>query len=119
MAREANSIELSTVPALAPLVEEVQRTNVPLSVRRDGEEVAVLAPARRRRARRGTAADGRTDKGKTTPTSPRRRWGQPLTIDDPLFRHIGTSRSDATDVSSNKHRYLAEAYHNKGRGRTP
>lgn len=120
MAQEANFIDLSNVPALAHLVKEVERTNAPLSLRRDGEEVAVLAPARRRRTRRSTTVEGRTGEGtKTPPAGRRRRRGQPLTLDDPLFRHIGTSRSDVTDVSSNKHHYLAEAYYNKGRVRTP
>jgi hypothetical protein len=119
MAREANSIDLSTAPALAQLGEEVQRTNTPPSVRRDGEEVAVLVPARRTRVRRGTAVDDQTGEGKKTPSTARpRRRGQPLTSDDPLFRTIGIGVSGVPDVSANKHHYLAEAYLNKGRRRT-
>ena len=44
---------------------------------------------------------------------PQRRLprGKPTSADDPLWSIIGIGRSDGpTDVSANKHKYLAEAY---------
>ena len=39
------------------------------------------------------------------------RKGKPITADDPLWQLIGIGRSEGpTDVSQNKHKYLAEAY---------
>lgn len=39
------------------------------------------------------------------------RNARPLEADDPLFSMIGMATSDGpTDVASNKHKYLAEAY---------
>jgi hypothetical protein len=67
-------------------------------------------PQHRARVRRGTAVDDQTGEGKKTPSTARpRRRGQPLTIDDPLFRTIGIGDSGVPDVSANKHHYLAEA----------
>jgi hypothetical protein len=97
MAREAAPVDISTMPDLTRLAEEVARTRQPRVLRHGDTDLAVLSP---------------------TP-SPRRRRTQPLTTEDPLFRHLGTSQSDVTDVSSNKHTYLADAYETKGRGRTP
>ncbi len=39
------------------------------------------------------------------------RWGRPTSEDDPLWRIVGmfASEDGVTDVSLNKHRYLAEA----------
>jgi excisionase family DNA binding protein len=38
------------------------------------------------------------------------RNARPLTLDDPLFGLVGIAKSDGpSDVSSNKHKYLAEA----------
>lgn len=89
-------IDTTPPPDLAELAEEVARTRRPRVLRRGETDLAVLSP---------------------TPSA-RRRRAQPLTIDDPLFRHLGTSRSDVTDVSSNKHHYLADAYERKRHGRT-
>lgn len=37
--------------------------------------------------------------------------GRPFTMDDPLWSIMGMAESDGpTDVSENKHKYLAEAY---------
>ena len=45
MTRELDSIDVSTIPELARLVDEVQRTRTPRLLRRDNRDVAVLAPA--------------------------------------------------------------------------
>jgi hypothetical protein len=60
-------------------------------LRRDSEDLAVLTPvkaARRPRVKKG-----------------------PFTSDDALWDIVGIGESEGpTDVSENKHRYLAEAY---------
>lgn len=90
MAGGLQPIDIASLPDLAPVVDEVRRTRRPRIIRRDGEDVAVLAPPRR--------AGGR----------PR---GRVLKADDPLFGLAGKARSSGPgDVSANKHRYLEEAY---------
>lgn len=48
------------------------------------------------------------------PKQPRRAAsrprGKPLTMDDPLWQVVGIGHSGQGDVSSNKHKYLADAY---------
>ena len=56
MARELAPVDISTMPDLARLAEEVRSTGTPRRLRRGGEDVAILSPARPRR---------RTLKGKT------------------------------------------------------
>lgn len=95
MASEYAPIDLSkgNTPDLAELAEEVHRTNRPRVLRRADEDIAVLIPA---------------PKKKTSRTS-----GKPVTEDDPLFQAIGIGHSGTGDISSNKHKYLAEAYASK------
>lgn len=45
MARELVVIDVSAIPELAQLVEEVRSTGTPRLLRRNGEDVAVLVPA--------------------------------------------------------------------------
>ena len=97
MTREAAPVDISTMPDLTKLAEEVARTRQSRVLRRGDTDLAVLSP----------------------PPSTRRRRAQPLTTEDPLFRHLGTSQADVADVSSNKHAYLADAYETNGRGRPP
>lgn len=52
MAEHANSIEISDLPELRGLVEEVERTREPRALTRAGEIVAVIAPAGRSATRR-------------------------------------------------------------------
>ena len=63
MARELKRIDITNVPELVRIVEEVQASQEPRIVRRDSEYVAILMPARP--ARKSSRA-------------------QPLTHDDPL-----------------------------------
>ena len=54
MTREAPSIDISTIPELARLADEVRTTGTPRRLRRGDEDVAILAPAPpKRRLRRG------------------------------------------------------------------
>lgn len=55
MAKEMRSIDITGVPDLLRIAEEVQTTKQPRILQRDGEELAVvipITPARRRKARR-------------------------------------------------------------------
>lgn len=55
MTSELKPLDISAIPELARLVEEVRATNTPRVLRRDSEDVAILAPivpAAKRRARR-------------------------------------------------------------------
>ena len=47
MTREAARIDISTVPELAQLVQEVTRTRRPQALQQDGQTVALLVPAGR------------------------------------------------------------------------
>jgi hypothetical protein len=72
MTSEPLPIDLADIPALTDAVEEVQRTRRPRFIRRNGENVALLAPV---------------------PAKPRGRRGRVLTEDDPLFGLIGIGDS--------------------------
>ena len=96
MARELRPIDISNSPELLRLVEEVQSSNEPRVLQRESEDVAILLPAQwvKKRSARGRS----TSRGKA------------LTRDDALWNIVGLGRSGARDVSTNKHKYLAEAY---------
>jgi hypothetical protein len=61
MARELLAVDVTDLPELRRLAEEVSRTGQPRLLRRDGENLAVLSPVtpttRRRRRRARTEAD--------------------------------------------------------------
>lgn len=94
MKTELTPIDISGLPELVRLVEEVRKTKQPRVLQQHGEDVGVLAPPKPR---------GR---------SRRRRY---LTPDDPFWDIVGMSDSTTgpTDVARNKHAYLAEAYRPK------
>ena len=91
MPKELQPIDVSEIPELLNIAEQVRATGQPCVLKRKDEELAVLtpvAPARQTRPRRG-----------------------PLSKDDPLFELIGIGRSGiAGGVSAKKHEYLARAY---------
>ena len=94
MAKESKTIDVSNMPEALKIAEEVSATNEPRILRRNSEELAVVMPLRRGRR-----------------PSPR---GKAFTKDDPLMGLVGIGRSGVGDISENKHKYLAEAYKNKG-----
>lgn len=57
MASEVKAIDISDVPELVRLAEEVRTTGERRLLRRDGEDGAMLVPARPRRKRAKTKAD--------------------------------------------------------------
>jgi len=96
MARELKTIDVSSMPEALKIAEEVSATNEPRILRRADQDLAVLMPLPRPRKR-----------------SPR---GKVFTKDDPLMGLVGIGRSGGPgDVSEDKHKYLAEAYKNKGK----
>ncbi len=99
MASENASVDIATAPDLQQLAETVRQSGKPIALTQDGETVAVLRPAPKRAA--PTSAARRTS----------RRSGV-FTMDDPLWSIVGMidDPDGPTDVSSNKHAYLAGAY---------
>ena len=91
MAKELKPLDITSDPELLRLAEEVRNSGESRVLTRADEELAVVSPMksiRRRRAKKG-----------------------PFTKDDALWDIVGIGRSEGpTDVSENKHRYLAEAY---------
>ncbi len=86
------------MPELARLAHEVAESGEPRLLTENGETIAVLSPA-----------------PKPAPPRKRRRRDrelQPLTPDDTIWNIVGIigDPDGPTDVSSNKHKYLAEAY---------
>jgi hypothetical protein len=100
MVQEAVPIDISALPEVLELAEEVQRSGVARVLKRGDREIAVLAPvvpddASSRRTRR-------------------RRTPEP--VRDSILNIIGIWESDEpTDVAKYKHEYLAEAYETKPR----
>jgi hypothetical protein len=91
MAKEPKHIDISGIPELLSIAEEVRRTNEPRILRQDSEDLAILAPIK-------TVAK-RSAKGK------------PTSADDPLWNIVGMAHSKGPgDVSENVDKYLAEAY---------
>ncbi len=91
MQAELETIDVAGLPDLAALAERVKATGVPLRLVRGDEELAVLQPAKKRRRRS--------------------LKGRPLSMDDPIWDIVGMGHSGGPgDVSTNKKKYLAEAY---------
>jgi hypothetical protein len=95
IARE-QPIDVTEKHDLNDVIDEVQATHRPRALKRGGRTVAVIVPAPRIRY-----ANRR----------PRRRR-QGLTPDDPIMSIIGMFHDPdgPTDVSANRHKYLADAY---------
>ena len=87
--KEAKGIDISKMPDLVALAEEVCKTGEPRLLKRDDEDLAILMPV------------GRTAK---------RSKGHPITKHDALWNIVGIGHSGKGDISANKHKYLAEAY---------
>jgi len=74
-------------------VESVRSAHKPVVLERDNQEVAIVRPVVKR------------PKGRIR--------GRPVTEDDPLWKLMGIGESpEPTDVATNKHTYVAEAYSN-------
>jgi hypothetical protein len=92
--KELKPVDVTTTPEILRLAQEVARTRVPVMLKTDQEDLAVLTPAAQPKRRSGRA--------------------KPVTEDDPLFRLIGIGRSRTPGgVSGRKHEALARAYRPK------
>ncbi len=84
-------VQITRATDIVALAEEVRRTHRPAVLQRDSENIALLTPVR--------------DEGEQV------LEGRPFTMDDPLWDLVGIGESEgATDVSSDKHQYVADAY---------
>jgi hypothetical protein len=83
-------IDISRMPELLTLAQEVQNTNEPRILQQEREDLAMLTPIK--------------------PVAKRSLRGKPTTADDPLWKLVGIGHSGKGDISENKHKYLAEAY---------
>ena len=91
MAKEPKRIDISAIPELLNIAEEVRRTNEPRILKQDSEDLAIVAPIK--------------------PAAKRVPKGRPTSADDTLWKLVGIGHSGGPgDVSTNKHKCLAEAY---------
>lgn len=90
MAKEPKRIDISRIPELLSIAQEVRRTNEPAVLQQEREDLAMLTPIK--------------------PVGKRRLTGKPTTADDPLWKLVGIGHSGKGDISENKHKYLAETY---------
>ena len=97
MTRPLESLDISNLPELLALARAVRETNEPRMLRAGDEDLAVIEPAKPKVKRKRSSR------------------GKPYTMDDPLWDIVGIgSAEQATDVSRNKDKYLAEAYLSNG-----
>jgi hypothetical protein len=91
MAKEPKRIDISRIPELLSIAQEVRATNEPAVLQQESEDLALLSPVRPKTRSQTTA--------------------QPVTSDDALFRLIGIGKSGIPGgLSGKKHEYLARAY---------
>lgn len=89
MAREAETMDISHLPEVLSLAQDVRHTNVARIPRANGEEVARIVPPKAR---------------------PRGRKGRPTSAADPFWDIVGMAHSgDPSNVSERVDEYLAAA----------
>ena len=88
--KDPQRIDISSIPELLSIAQDVRATNEPVILQQEGQDLAMLTPLK--------------------PVAKRRVRGKPVTADDPLWKLIGIGHSGKGDISENKHKYLAEAY---------
>jgi hypothetical protein len=88
--KEPKRIDISSMPELLRMAQEVRSSNEPRILKQENEDLAMLTPIK--------------PKAKRTPR------GKPTTADDPLWKLIGIGHSGKGDVSADTHKYLADAY---------
>jgi hypothetical protein len=82
-------IDISRIPELLSIAQEVRSTNESRILQQEREDLAMLTPI--------------------TPVAKRSVRGKPTSADDPLWKLIGIGHSGKGDISANTHQYLAEA----------
>ena len=88
--KEAKHIDVSDIPELLRIAEEVHETGESRILKRDNEELAVVGP--------------------TKPVGRRRVASGVLTKDDPLSKLVGSLTSEEPTDASKKHEYLAQTH---------
>lgn len=88
--KEPKRIDISRIPELLSIAQEVRSTNEPRILQQEREDLAMVTPIK--------------------PVTKKSLRGKPTSADDPLWRLIGIGHSGKGDISENKHKYLAEAY---------
>jgi hypothetical protein len=88
--KEPKRIDISSIPELLSMAQEVRSTNESRILKQESEDLAMLTPI--------------------TPVAKRSVRGKPTSADDPLWKLIGIGHSGKGDISENKHQYLADAY---------
>ena len=92
MLKELKHVDVSRIPELLDIAEEVRKTNQPRLLRKANEDLAIVVPLPTKRGRKG----------------------RPTSADDPLWGIAGMADSKGPrDVSENVDEYLAEAYADK------
>lgn len=94
MAKELKRMDITHKLELLQIVEQVQTADQPLILSSGSEDVAILRPLKRPERK---------------PTVK----GRPTSAGDPFWNIIGIAAGPddgVTDVSTNKHKYLADAY---------
>jgi hypothetical protein len=91
VAKEPKRIDISRMPELLSMAQEVQSTNESRILQHESEDLALLSPVR--------------------PKTRSQSRAKPVTGNDALFRLIGIGKSGIPGgVSGKKHEYLARAY---------
>ena len=90
MTREAARIDISTMPDLARLAEEVARTRTPRVLRRGDEDLAILSPTTPKRRRRGKRV---TEEDIAASLAAAGSWKE-LVDGEQLKRELDAARSD-------------------------
>jgi len=88
--KEPKRIDITRIPELLSIAQEVRRTNESRILKQESEDLAMLTPIK--------------------PVAKRSVRGKPTSADDPLWKLIGIGHSGKGDISGNKHKYLADAY---------
>lgn len=92
MARERlRRIEISNVPELVRIIEQMQSSNEPVVLQEESRDVAIVRPL----------------KGARRSRLPR---GKVLTEEDSLWKLVGSATSARPSDASKKHEYLNEAF---------
>ncbi len=87
---ELKPIDVGNTPELLRIAQEVKTTRQPYVLKVEDEELAVIRPLQ---------------------PMPRPRKSGLVSKDDSLWNIVAIGKSDGpTDISQNKHKYLAEAY---------
>jgi hypothetical protein len=103
MASEHVSFDVEGIPGLAALAEQVQRDRKPRALKRDGETLAYLEPLESK------PLTSKGTKRQTTRKSSKAEHIYLLGLLE-IAESGDVPRGGPTDVSTNKHKYLAEAY---------